>query len=235
MKKLVVCNQKMLLARDEAKLLRKALDDVDLSKINFIVCPSYINLDVFKGYNLGAQDAFYEDKGTFTGEISAYQLSLLNVKFVIIGHSERRMFDNEKVINAKVKAVLRNSMTPILCVGETKTDKSLRRTSEVIKRQLETALSGVVLDDTQEIIIAYEPVWAIGSGKCMQKEDIEDTILYIKKILSMLEISNYKIIYGGSITPKTIENIRNELVDGYLIGNSSVVLDDLNMIIKCIK
>lgn len=235
MKKMLVCNQKMFLTHDEAIILEDEMRNVDLTSVNLIVCPSYLNLDVFKNYNLGAQDAFYEDKGAFTGKVSAYDLSLVGVKYVIVGHSEIRGNDTDDIINKKVKAILRNSMTPILCVGETKIDRELRRTSEVIKRQLKLGLKDVILENSQEVVIAYEPCWAIGSGKHPDETSLEDAVLYIKNILKQINISNYKIIYGGSIGKYTTELLSNKLVDGYLIGSSSVVLDEFKMIIKCIK
>ena len=95
MKKILVCNQKMFLTYDEAVALKKEMDDVDFSKVDLIACPSYLNLDVFKNYNLGAQNCFYEDKGAYTGEVSAYDLSFKNVRYVIIGHYERRCYDSD--------------------------------------------------------------------------------------------------------------------------------------------
>lgn len=235
MNKLVVCNQKMFLTYDEASMLKKQMDEVDFSSVNLIVCPSILNLDIFKNYTIGSQDCFYEDKGAYTGEVSAYDLSFKNVKYVIIGHSDRRKYDNDKEINLKVKAALRNGITPILCIGETKIDKELVRTSEVLKKQLYKALEGILLDSNEKIIIAYEPVWAIGGEKTVSKEVIEDTFKYIEKLLKEKNIYNYKLIYGGSITSKNIKNILSDKIDGYLLGLSSVNIDELKKIIKCIK
>ena len=216
-------------------MLKKQMDEVDFSSVNLIVCPSILNLDIFKNYTIGSQDCFYEDKGAYTGEVSAYDLSFKNVKYVIIGHSDRRKYDNDKEINLKVKAALRNGITPILCIGETKIDKELIRTSEVLKKQLYKALEGILLDSNEKIIIAYEPVWAIGGEKTVSKEVIEDTFKYIEKLLKEKNIYNYKLIYGGSITSKNIKNILSDKIDGYLLGLSSVNIDELKKIIKCIK
>lgn len=233
MKKILVCNQKMFLTYDEAVALKKEMDDVNFSKVDLIVCPSYLNLDVFKNYNLGAQNCFYEDKGAYTGEVSAYDLSFKNVRYVIIGHYERRCYDSDEVINLKVKAALRNMMIPILCIGETKTDKDLRRTSEVLKKQLYKALDGVSSGD--DVIIAYEPAYAIGGEKPVLKEEIEDAFKYIKKLLNEKNITNYKLIYGGSITSSNIKDILSSQIDGYLLGLSSVNINELKTIVKCIK
>ena len=233
MKKILVCNQKMFLTYDEAVALKKEMDDVDFSKVDLIACPSYLNLDVFKNYNLGAQNCFYEDKGAYTGEVSAYDLSFKNVRYVIIGHYERRCYDPDEVINLKVKAALRNMMIPILCIGETKIDKELRRTSEVLKKQLYKALDGVSSDD--DVIVAYEPAYAIGGEKPVSKEEKEDTFKYIKKLLNEKNITNYKLIYGGSVTSSNIKDILSNEIDGYLLGLSSVNINELKTIVKCIK
>lgn len=235
MKKLIVCNHKMLLTYDEAKSLEKKLKNINYSNVELVICPSYINLGLFKNYNLGAQDAFYEDKGPFTGLVSAYDLSLIGTKYVIIGHFEKRLYDTDEIINKKVKAVLRNSMIPILCIGETKIDKELMRTSEVIKRQLQKGLLNINLEPYQEVIIAYEPSWIIGGEKSLEKSKIEDTLKYIRKILKQIGITNYRLLYGGSVNVKNIKSVLSDKVDGYLLGNSSVIVEDLESIIKCIK
>lgn len=235
MKTILVCNQKMYLTKDEALSLKRNMDTLDFSKVDLIVCPSYLNYDVFKGYTLGAQNAFYEDKGAYTGEVSAYDLSLIEVKYSLVGHSERRNSENDNVINLKLKAILRNSMTPILCVGETKTDKDLRRTPEVIKRQLKLALKDVYLEDGQWIYVAYEPRYLIGGKIILPKSEIIDTIKYIKKMLEQEKVKNYKLLYGGAITSNNIKEIVSDEIDGYLLGGACTSFDELEKIVKCIK
>lgn len=235
MKKILICNHKMFLTYDEARLLKNSMDDMDLSKVDLIVCPGYLNFDVFKDYKLGSQNCHFENKGAFTGEISAYDLNLRGVKYVIIGHSERRKYDTDKDINLKVISVLKNSMTPILCIGENKIDRDLRRTTNVLKRQLFTAIENVTLNDDQKIIIAYEPVWVIGGKASLSKEEIEDAFCYIRKLLEQKKIFNYKLLYGGSVNHNNIKSILSDDVDGYLLGNSSVDENELNTIINCIK
>ena len=124
-------------------------------------------------------------------------------------------------------------MIPILCIGETKIDKELRRTSEVLKKQLYKALDGVSSGD--DVIIAYEPAYAIGGEKPVLKEEIEDAFKYIKKLLNEKNITNYKLIYGGSITSSNIKDILSSQIDGYLLGLSSVNINELKTIVKCIK
>ena len=235
MNKILVCNQKMFLTSDEALELRKSLDTLTFENIDFIVCPSYLDFDTFKDYTLGAQNCFYEDRGAYTGEISAYQLYLKGIKYSIVGHLERRKYESLKELNLKVKACLRNSITPIICIGENKLDKEMRRVSETLKKQLTTILNDIKLTENQKIIIAYEPLWAIGSNNPITNSELVDTIKYIKKVISTLNIDNYNVIYGGSINKDTIESMPLDIIDGYIIGSSSTNIDELEYIIKCIN
>lgn len=235
MKKIIVCNHKMYLTKDESKMLKKNLDTFDTSNVDLIICPNYLNYDVFSGYKLGSQDAFYEDRGSFTGEVSAYDLSLIGISYSLVGHSERRKYDSNDIINLKLKAILRNSMVPILCVGETKLDRELRRTPEVIKKQLDVALKNVSLEGSQQIFIAYEPEYLIGGKSTLTKKEIDDTMTYIKKIIDYKNIKNYKLLYGGAVTSNNINDINSEKLDGYLIGSASIDEKELKKIINCIK
>ena len=235
MKKILICNQKMFLTHDEALNLKRNLDNIDISKVDLIISPSYLNMDVFKNYTLCAQNCHYEDKGSYTGEISAYDLSLRNIKYALVGHSERRCYDDSKIINKKIKALLRNSMIPILCIGETRLDLELRRKSEVLKKQIITAFKDVVINDYDNVIIAYEPVWSIGTGKVVTKDELEDTILFIKKTLDSINVRNYKIICGGSIDSKNVSILKSDMLDGYLLGRASISSLEIEKIIKCIK
>lgn len=235
MSKILVCNHKMFLTYDEAVNLKDKMNQLDFGCIELIVCPSYLNMNVFSDYSLGAQNCFYEDTGAFTGEVSPRSLSLLGVKYCLVGHSERRRYDTNKEVNLKVGAILRNMMTPIVCVGETKMDKELMRTSEVLKKQLYSAIDGIKMQENEELIIAYEPVWSVGSGNNLSKQEIEDTLTYIRKLLKQKNIDNYKLLYGGSVNKDNIKSILSDKVDGYLLGNASVSYEELKSIIKCIN
>lgn len=235
MKKILVCNQKMYLTYDEAKELKEGLNNLDVKNIELILCPSYLNFDVFKNYTLGAQNGFYENKGAYTGEISMYDLSLRGIKYVLIGHSERRKYDTLEEINLKVKSSLINSVTPILCVGETKEEKEMMKTASVLRKQITTALKDVSLDNYQEIYIAYEPRYLIGGKKAMKKEEIVDVFKYLKSVLRELGITKYKLLYGGAVNVSCINEINNEYIDGFLLGASSSNIEELKNIIKCIK
>lgn len=238
MKKILVCNQKMFLSYDEALQLKQKMLNIDFNEIKLIICPEYINLNVFKDFpnsSLGAQDCHYEDDGPYTSYVSPYHLSLQGSKYCLVGHSETRDKCSDNEINKKVKAILKNSMIPIICIGETKIEKEMMKTSEVLRRQLHNALKDVDIDNTQQIIIAYEPRWMIGSGKQPSKEKIEDIIKYINKIVNEMGIINYKVLYGGSITATDINSLISDYIDGYLLGNSCVNTNELNTIVKCIN
>lgn len=232
MKKVLVCNQKMYLTYDEAKILRKGLSTINTDKIDLIIAPSYLNYEVFKDYTLSAQNVFYEDQGPYTGEVSAYDLSLRGIKYSLVGHSERRIFDTDEIINKKINALFRNSMIPILCIGETKIEKEMHKTSEVLKKQLTKALKDINYDYDM-IYIAYEPRFLIGGKNALSKEEIIDIFKYIKKILFNLGIDKYKLLYGGAITSNNINNLNSDMIDGYLLGSSCVDIEELKNIIKC--
>ena len=235
MSKILVCNQKMFLTFDEAKLLSKEMVKLDFKNLEVIVCPSYLNFDIFNNFKLCSQDVFYEDKGAYTGKISAYDLSLRNIKYSLVGHSEVRDLDSDEIINLKIKALLRNLMTPILCIGETKNEYELRKTSFVLRRQIKKAFKDIKLENDEEVLIAYEPRFLIGGKKVLSIEEIDDVMNYIRKILEEENIYNYKLLYGGAVNSNNIKEISNGDFDGFLLGNSSINIDELNDIINCIK
>mgnify|MGYP004631571685 FL=1 len=225
----------MYLTYDEAKRLKEEMSLIDLSNIELILCPSYLNFNIFKDYKLGSQDSFYIDKGPYTAEVSSYDLSLRGIKYSLVGHKDRRKYDDDKVINLKIKSLLKNSMTPILCIGESKLDKELMRTPEVLKKQLEKALNGIYLEEYQTIYIAYEPSYLIGLDNALSVDKIIDTLDYIKKIVDFIGIKNYKLLYGGAVNSSNIKELLSDKIDGYLLGKSSVDINELEKIIKCIK
>lgn len=235
MSKILVCNQKMFLTLDEAIMLKNEMDMMDFGNVNLIVCPNYLNMQIFSNYKLGSQDSFYEDAGAFTSKISAYDLSLRGIKYSLVGHSDIIDKETDKEINLKVKALLKHSMTPILCIGETKYDKELMKTSFVLKKELINALKDVSLERSQEIYIAYEPRYLINGKNTLSKKDIIDIFLYIKKVLEDLGISNYKLLYGAAINSENIKDLVCDEIDGFMLGASSVNINELKSIIKCLK
>ena len=231
MNKIIVCNHKMFLSRKDCLELKKNLDNLDINEIDLIICPNYLNFDIFSGYQLGAQDAFYALDGAYTSKISASNLREIGIKYSIVGHSYMRRFDTDDIVNLKVKAILDNNMIPILCIGEE--DENRKSWESTISKQLKDGLKGI--DKNSKVIIAYEPIWTIGTGKIIDSSRLEESVNYIKKLLSELEINNYKILYGGSVTSSNISEISSNLVDGYLLGKSSASVNELLNIIKCIK
>jgi triosephosphate isomerase len=231
---LVAANWKMNTTVDEAARLISgmlgALDNIE--GIDKVVCPPFVSLvtvaEIIKGSSvkLGAQNLYFEEKGAYTGEISPLMLAGL-CQFVIVGHSERRQYFGEagEIVSKKVKAALKAGLNPILCIGEKLKDNEAGKTAEVVSRQLDTALAGVY--SPSGAVIAYEPVWAIGSGRSATGEQANETIALIRqKIATLYDITiarNIRILYGGSVTADNIaEFVRQPEIDGALVGGASL-------------
>lgn len=238
MKKMIIAgNWKMNTLPDEAENLAKnilsGLKDQRIST-EVVVCPPYTNLQnvlaIVKGskIKLGAQNCFYELKGAFTGEISIPMLKYFNVDYIIIGHSERRTYfgESDELINKKAKAILENNIKPIICIGETLSERQQGRTFEILFNQIDKCLRDLNSDDFKNLIIAYEPVWAIGTGISATKEQIEEAHNKIKEYIgNLFSVSNDDIVlqYGGSVTAENSNEILSiENVNGALIGGASL-------------
>ena len=169
---------------------------------------------------LGSQNVSKNDIGAHTGEVSASQLASLNVKYCIIGHSERRqeLYETSDDINLKIKNLLEKNITPILCVGETKQEKDNAKTTSKISKQIEIATKDLTQDEKSKIIVAYEPIWSIGTGLIPTIEEIDTTLSLIKELLP-----GVKTLYGGSANEENIGYLKkSELIDGYLLGGLSL-------------
>lgn len=240
-KQIVAGNWKMNLVKEEAKSLLMDLknqsDTID-SNVQVIICPPSIYsseaADYLKGSSIkvGAQNCSSRDNGAFTGEVSAEMYSKIGVKYVILGHSERRLYDNEtdSLINHKIHKALDNGLKPILCVGESLDEREADKYKEVITNQVSRALFEIEDDQMSSIVIAYEPVWAIGTGKTASSEQAQEVHALIRSILTDLygeEISNNtSILYGGSCKPENAKEIFSQKdVDGGLIGGASLKAD----------
>lgn len=178
---------------------------------------------------IGAQNMHWETEGAFTGEISPVMLKDIGVKYVIIGHSERREYfkETDETVNKKVLSAFQYDLTPILCVGERLEEREAGRTEEIIKRQTEAALQGVTAEQCVRLVIAYEPVWAIGTGKSSTAEDANQQIAYIRKTAAALYDENVaeqiRILYGGSVKPENIDGFMAQPdIDGALVGGASL-------------
>ncbi len=188
--------------------------------------------------NLGAQHSHWEDKGAFTGEVSPEMLAKLNVSFVLVGHSERRHIFGElnEDINKKVRSIFSKEMTPILCVGETAEERDGGRTVEVVETQLEEGLNGVKASDVASMVVAYEPVWAIGTGKNATPEDAQEVCKAIRAKVSNLwntASDDVRIQYGGSVKGINAPDLMKQTdIDGLLVGGASLDPDEFSRIIK---
>ena len=221
---------------------------LDKEKPTIIFCPSFTSLFHINenlsdsGIELGSQNVYFEPEGAFTGETSVRMLKDCGVRYVIIGHSERRHIFNENntSLNKKMHAVLDNGLIPIFCVGETLNDRNKGFTQMKLKEQLTKGLDGINGQSMDRIVIAYEPVWAIGSGVNAEPEQIEDTHLQIKELLAGLFatkiVKQIPILYGGSVKPENAKKlIEVKGIDGFLIGGSSLKLELLYKIIEIVN
>ena len=182
---------------------------------------------------IGAQNMHYEDKGAFTGEIAPAMLKELDIDYVVIGHSERRQYFNEtnETVNKKVLKALEVGIDPILCIGETLEEREADKTKDVCKVQTEKALENVSAQDMKKVVIAYEPIWAIGTGKTATAEQANDVISYVREVVKGLygqEIAEeVRIQYGGSVKPSNVSEIMNQSdIDGALVGGASLQPSD---------
>ncbi len=220
MEKIVALNHKMNMDYDE---LQDYIDDLKKINLNPIVFPTAIHAPYFveDHFRTGLQNIYFQDNGAFTGETSPKQAKKLGIEYVLVGHSERRELFSEsnEEINKKIKLALENDLKVILCVGE----KNNEDYQTVIKRQIKEGLQNI----TKPVIIAYEPVWAIGSGVIPSNEHIKTVITYIQSLLNY----DVKVLYGGSVNSITIQKINEvNVVSGYLIGGSSTSIQELKKI-----
>jgi triosephosphate isomerase len=188
---------------------------------------------------LGAQHCHFDDKGAFTGEVAPSFLSKLNVKYVICGHSERREIfgESDEMVKSKVKAILANSMTPIVCVGETLEEREAGSTTVKVLGQIRSALSSLTPEQVGSLVVAYEPIWAIGTGKTATTEDAQEVCGAIRREVSVLSgaeaAGNIRIQYGGSVKAANIAELMSQPdIDGALVGGASLDPDEFARIVQ---
>lgn len=186
--------------------------------------------------HVGAQNMHWKESGAYTGEISPDMLKCINVEYVIIGHSERRQYFNEtdETVNLKVKSALEHGLKPIVCVGESLEQKEAGNTEEIITSQVAKALEGLTLDDLSNTIIAYEPIWAIGTGKTATAEDANNSIKAIRnKIKELFNTDDVTILYGGSVKPENAKELFSMPdIDGGLVGGASIKAETFGKIVN---
>ena len=239
-------NWKMHMNSNETKsFIHDLRGRVEDTEVKVILCVPFTSIPAAKDalagskIGLGAQNMSWEEKGAFTGEVSPDMLLSEGVEYVIIGHSERRAIfkETDDMINKKVVKALEKGLIPILCVGETLEEREEHKAKEVTKHQLKEALKGVSVKEMEKIIVAYEPVWAIGTGKTASPEDANEMAVFIRETLKELygeETSEEVIIqYGGSVKPGNVEEIMNQSdVDGALVGGASLKVEDFEKIVN---
>ena len=245
-KKVIAGNWKMNMLPNETISMISELEPlVKDAECEVILCVPYTDLFyallTAQGTNIkiGAQNMHWEEKGAYTGEVSGQMLRSIGVEYVIIGHSERRQYfaETDETVNKKIKSALAIGLKPIVCVGETLEQREQGITEKIITNQVEKAFEGIETKDLEKIIVAYEPIWAIGTGKTATKEDANNTIIQIRKKLSEIygqnEAERVIIQYGGSVKASNAKELfEMSDIDGGLVGGASLKAEEFSKIVK---
>ena len=243
---IIAGNWKMNKTPSEAKTLINELKPlVADAACEVVICPPFTDLyaaaEAIKGSNikLGAQNVHWAASGAFTGEISAAMLREIGVEYVVIGHSERRQYfgETDETVNKRAVFALQNGIKPIICVGESLEQREAGITKKLVSDQTVAALAGISADDAEKVVIAYEPIWAIGTGKTATKEDANDVIIAIRAavagVFGQAVADKVRIQYGGSLNPKNAsELMAMSDIDGGLIGGASLKAPDFAAVVK---
>ncbi len=242
---IIAGNWKMNNTIEEGLKLIEAIKTNKLDKdVEAVVCVPFTLLkDVKKAIEatdikLGAQNMHWEESGAFTGEVSPSMLNEIPVDYVVIGHSERRQYFNEtnETVNKKVKSALSHHIKPIICVGETLEEREANKAKDIIKNQIIKAFEDVDKKDIEKVVVAYEPIWAIGTGKTASADDANDMILFIRETIGSLygqEKEVVRIQYGGSVKPNNVSELMSKSqIDGALVGGASLKADDFVSLIN---
>jgi triosephosphate isomerase len=217
----------------------------DTAGVEIVVAPVYTSLAVVQGkiagtnINLSAQNCYWEEEGAFTGEIAPGMLVDAGCSHVIIGHSERRQYfgETDETVNKKIKAALKAGLTAIFCIGETLTEREAEKTYDVLRTQVTGGLSGIPASDLVRIIIAYEPVWAIGTGKTASDDQAQEAHAFIRGLMTGLydqpSADAIRILYGGSVKPENVNGLMSRPdIDGALVGGASLKADSFAAIVN---
>ncbi len=222
-------------AADAASFVKEVGNKADVAGVEAVICAPFLALptvvEAVKGTSIqvGAQNLHFADNGAFTGEISGPMLAAAGVKYVIIGHSERRAYfaESDEIVNKKTHAAFKHGLTPIVCVGESLEEREAGQTKSVCDTQTKGAFVGLSAEQAKEVVIAYEPIWAIGTGKSSTAEDANEVIAYIRSVVDGLygtEVAAaIRIQYGGSVKPGNIKEYMSQPdIDGALVGGASL-------------
>ena len=239
-KKIIAGNWKMNYCVNKAEnFVMEIKDRINTDEVDVVICPNFVSLDrvsdAIDGTNikLGAQNVYFEDKGAYTGETSVNMLSAVGVSYCIVGHSERRQYFNEtnEIVNKKAKKLLEKDIAPIVCVGETLEERESDKMFEVVEKQVKESLDGIDEQSIKnKVVVAYEPIWAIGTGKTATAEQANEMCKHIRNVISNMyseEVAqNVRIQYGGSVKPANANEILNMSdIDGALVGGASLTND----------
>ncbi|MGI6685748.1 MAG: triose-phosphate isomerase [Bacillota bacterium] len=243
-KPIIAGNWKMFKTPDQAVSLVKELKKIlNNPQAEVVICPPFVDLPGVienlgdSGIAVGAQNMHWEAEGAFTGEISPLMLKELGCTYVIIGHSERRQYfhETDETVNKKVLAAINHGLRPILCVGETLEERESGVTESLVESQVRKGLADVSREEAENLVIAYEPIWAIGTGKTASAEDAEKVISHIRQVLNDLfgeeTGGKIRIQYGGSVKPENIKELMAKPnIDGALVGGASLKADSFSKI-----
>ena len=245
-KKVIAGNWKMNMLPDETiKFIEELTPLVKDTNNEVILCVPYTDLfyALLTAQNtnikIGAQNMHFEEKGAYTGEVSGKMLKAINVEYIIIGHSERRQYFNEtdETVNKKIKAAFNYGLKPIVCVGETLEERESGKTTDIITKQTELALEGLTEEQVENTIIAYEPIWAIGTGKTATREDANNSVKEIRNKIAKIYGQNVAdrviIQYGGSVKSSNAKELfEMSDIDGGLVGGASLKADEFSKIVN---
>ncbi len=228
---IIALNNKSNLEKEEFKKYLEELKTVETTE-TLILCPTFLNISMVSNSNikLGSQNVSISDNGAYTGEISASQLKSYQVEYAIVGHSERRDYQREtnEEINQKIKQLFKNDITPILCIGETLEERNQNKVNEVLEKELTIATQDLTEEEKKRLIIAYEPIWSIGTGVIPTNEQIEEVFQEIKRLVPASHI-----LYGGSANEENIDKLKQiPSINGYLLGGLSLKVDKLKVFIE---
>lgn len=244
---LIAGNWKMFKTATQAKPFFTALKNAvtNVANTEIMVAPPFTALAAAQeilGYSnikIGAQNVFWEDEGAFTGEISAPMLKDLGCDYVIIGHSERRQYfgETDETVNQKISAVIKHNLAPLMCLGETNDERKTEKTFSVLDKQMQKGLQGLDVNSLAQLVIAYEPVWAIGTGNTATSAQAEEVHAFLRQKLAQMFNGAFaaktRILYGGSVKPANVKELMAQPnIDGALVGGASLETESFTQIIK---
>lgn len=244
---LIAGNWKMYKTGPEAVETAMELEKLcsDVTDVDVMIAPTYLSLPLVSTtlrdsrIKVGAQNLYFENQGAFTGEVSAEMIKAAGAEYVIIGHSERRQYFDETdlSVNKKIRAAKGSGLKPVLCIGETETDRDEEKTFSILDKQVSNGLKGLSFDELGNLVLAYEPVWAIGTGKTASVDQVDEVHQYLRSLLEKLFSKDFsgktRILYGGSVNPDNVKELMSiKDVDGALVGGASLDADKFINIIK---